>query len=688
MATLRSSLELSLVDHVSKGARDIDRNLENLRNQQRRSQEMFDHHRNAMLGAGAAAYVMARALTAPVQASIEFSTQLEDIRQKADMSAEAIERLGRSARDIGLDTAQGAGSITGAINSMVGSGAVTPDQAKAISTPLGKASTAYGADPTDMANASSALVLQLGIAADEMEKSYDIMAVGGKMGSFELKDMAAQFPGVLANAKSLGIEGEKGLASIVAWLQISRRGTADASTAATNLSEFMGKIMSQNAIKNFKGAGVDIVAEMARAIENNVDPIEHAIGIINGLTDGQRDKMGELFADKQVTDFLLQATKGVEEYRRIRDEALAADGTVEKDFQDRLLTPAGAIARFEASIENLNIAIGNSLVPALADFARSVTPMIDGVAGFVDANQELVAAIVEITAALIGLRLLASAGGMASAIMGMGGLGGRGGGPDGAGGRNTPGGKPKVGPNLGGWGLMGFNAIGIGSDIAAFGTSVREDMGQAWLAQRDANDAAANEWLANVDIGGFKPFQLYQSAVDAMHGKSEDMPAATMQNANVLDRIAQLEDEIANARANSLAPDATEIELAPQIAELEGLKASLSALPADAVAAGNAMMAQLRLLTAAGITIPVQLAGPRLSPGVSRMIDAPPGAYSPPSGPSSPGPSAGSANRPIHVTVGDVNVQNPTNASPGQISRSVGDEVGKRVRSAYNDGGY
>lgn len=700
MATLRSNLELSLVDRVSGPAKRIDQNLENLRQQQRRNSEMFDQHRNAMLGSVAAAYVLARAISEPIQSSIAFSTQLEDIRQKADMSSEAIERLGRAARDTGLETAQGASNIAGAIDSMVGSGDVTPEQAQEISVPLGKASFAYQADTTEMANATSAMVAQLGISADAMEKAYDIMAVGGKQGKFELKDMAAQFPGVLANAKSLGIEGEKGLASIVAWLQISRKGTADGSSAATNLSEFMGKIMSQNSIKNFKGAGVDIVAEMARAIENNVDPIEHAIGVINGLTDGQRDKMGELFADKQVTDFLLQATKGVEEYRRIRDEALAADGTVERDFQARLATPGGAIARFEASIENLNIAIGNSLVPALADFARSVTPMIDGVASFVDANQNLVKAIVEITAALIGLRLLASAGGLAGAFFGLG--GGKGGAAAAAAAAAGAGGKPKTGPSLGGWGLMGFNALGIGSDIMAFGDSMRDDMGKAWFAQRDANDAAANDWLANLDINGFKPFQAYQAAVDALHGPSD--PAKTPQNADLLARINALEDEIATQRANSLAPDATEAALAPQIAELAGLRAELAALPGDASAAGASvgegiargisdqtpavtgnmhyLMQNLQMVAGVGVEIPV-----RLSPNLSRTLAAPPGGYAPPAGPSGGQRPGGGGATVINNSFGPTIVQNPTNADARQIASLMGDQVGRRVRSAHTNGG-
>lgn len=678
MARLHSELVLGLTDHVSGPARRIDQNLENLRQQQMRNQAMFDRHRNAMLGTAAAAFVMARAIATPVQASVEFSTQLEDIRQKADLSAEAMERMGRAARDIGLETAQGAGTITGAIDSMVGSGAVSPDQAQVIATPLGKASTAYNADPTDMANATSAMVLQLGIAAESMERAYDMMAVAGKEGSFELKDMAANFPGVLADAKSLGIEGEKGLASVVAWLQIARRGTADASSAANNMQNFMGKVLSPNAIKNFGEAGVDIVNEMKRATEAGVDPIEHAVGIINGLTTGQRDKLGELFADKQVTDFLLQATKGIEDYRKIRDAALAADGTVERDFQARLETPGGAIARLEASVENLNIAIGNSLVPALAEFAESVTPMIDGVASFVDANGELVAAVVEITAALIGLRMLAAAGGMGAALFGMGGKRGPGGGVLGGAdaGRGAGGASGVAGTGGKGapwWGFLGFNALDAFGQMSSFGSSIKENGLEAVLAERDARDAAMNDFLMNLDIGGFKPGQMYKGAQDQFHnpqgGIGGGYTGATSGQIEALKgEIAKLDAEIAEWPEDGM--EERRARLAETLAKME---AELASSGTAVTSQFGAMMEQLRVMAAQGVSIPVTMGGPNL------------GAIAPPSGPRiGAQPPAGNT-----TTVGNVSVvvQNPTNANPQQIGRAVGQEVADRVNAAHSNGG-
>src|SRR5690606_18180973 len=114
-----------------------------------------------------------------------------------------------------------------------------------------------------------------------------------------------------------------------------------------------------------------------------------------------QELMGQFFADAEVQKFLKPMLSNMEEYRRIRQEALDAEGVVQADFESRLETPGGAISRFQASIENFNLTVGTALLPKLTDFINAVTPMVDGVARFVDANDQLVAAILEMVAAIV-----------------------------------------------------------------------------------------------------------------------------------------------------------------------------------------------------------------------------------------------------------------------------------------------
>ncbi|MDP2779839.1 phage tail tape measure protein [Devosia sp.] len=639
MAKLESKLVVSLQNKVSRNAREVERSIDGIHAAADRQARAMADARGRMFDAVAMGYVTYQALSRPIGAAIAFEAKLEDIRQKADLTRGAITELGKEARQVGLDTAQGAANISGAIDTLIGSGAVTPEQAIVVAEPLGMAATAYDAVPTEMAEATAALIGNLGIAAAEMEHAYDIMAQGGKEGKFELRDMAKEFPAVTAAAKALGIQGTKGLADLVALLEVAATGAASGATAANNMSNYMQKIMAPDSIKKLGAAGVDIVAEMNAAVAAGQSPMERSLEILNELTEGGKQELiGQFFSDKQVQEFIRPLMTGMDEYRRIRDEAFAADGVVSRDFQERLNTPGGAITRFEASIENLNIALGTALLPALTDFIQSVTPMIDSVSSFVDANNKLVAAVVEITAALIGLRLLAATGGYLKAFMGMGGgLPGLGGGR-GSGARGAAGGARGVGgggANLGGLGMVGLiSGIGVASDMAAFQDAVRADGGQAWLAARDANDKAMNDWLREVDVGGFKPFAAYESLVKAVHGGDEVVEKARP----AAEALADLRHEIARVKEEivGIPPPAfdgamdTAAPLRTNLARLEGELAMLEAsaaesganigdglqngislrLPAVAAEMAN-LMQRLRVLAGAGVNIPLRVTGPQ-----------------------------------------------------------------------------
>src|SRR5690606_36451971 len=119
--------------------------------QNMRAEQSFARHRDAMFTTAAAAVVVAAAVKEPIQASIDFSTKLEDIRQMTAISQDEILAYGDNWRQAGLDTAQGASALTDAMLSLAASGAVTIDQADAIADAVGRTATAYRAAPEDIA---------------------------------------------------------------------------------------------------------------------------------------------------------------------------------------------------------------------------------------------------------------------------------------------------------------------------------------------------------------------------------------------------------------------------------------------------------------------------------------------------------------------------------------------------------
>lgn len=366
----------------------------------------IDQMRGRMVEAVASFYALREAIRAPVGAAMGFETLLEDIGQKADLSGPPLAQLGRQIRQTAKDVNLSASEMGKAIDAVIGLGLGQTD-ALAIAPAIGKVAVAYRAAADDVGKAGVAALQNLKVPADQIMTAFDAMAKSGKEGAFELKDMAKEFPSIAAMAQNLGIVGVKGVADLAAALQITRRGAGDASEAATNLLNVMQKVAAPATRKNFKKYGIDISKEVATGLKAGVSPIE-TIALQTERAMKKGAKLPDLFEDRQVQLGLLALIQNMAEYRRIRAEALKSTGMVEEDFQRRIKTSAAAVARFEASIENLNITIGTALLPGLTELSDMLGRHANTLAGLAETYPSVTRAVVTVTAGLIGLRIAAT----------------------------------------------------------------------------------------------------------------------------------------------------------------------------------------------------------------------------------------------------------------------------------------
>lgn len=370
---------------------------------QARTQVALDRARIGVMETIGTYYLLKDAVSAPIRAAAAFETQLEDIGQKAGIPAEKLGALGERIKSVARDTNQATSSIASAVDALVGRGADT-DVAMAAAAPIGKAATAYRASTEDLASAAWAAVDNLKVPADQIGTALDMMAAAGKEGAFELRDQAQYFPALGAAYQALGQEGTDAVADLAAALQVVRKGTGDSSQAATNLANVMQKIYAPATVKKFGEKNIDIYKAMEKAAKRGLTPIEAIAEITEEALKGDLSKMGELFEDAQVQAGLRAIIQNKEEYRRIRDEALKAQGVVDADYDRRVKTAAGATERWKASIENLNISLGNAMLPVLNDVLDRIIPIIDKIGEWTSANPELAANIMTAVAALVAFK--------------------------------------------------------------------------------------------------------------------------------------------------------------------------------------------------------------------------------------------------------------------------------------------
>lgn len=374
--------------------------VENIETATRNAEQALDRARSRLLGG----IGMALTLAAPVIKAGNFQEAFIDFANVAEIPIERMSEIEARLVAATRTTGKNKSELLEILSTYVGKGMGLEDSIAALEA-TGRAATATKASNQDMANASFAAMDNLKVAAVDLAKAFDVMASTGKEGSFELKDMARHFPELTASAAALEMKGVPAVASLAAALQIAMKSAGSADQAANNMSNFLGKITAGDTVKNFKKLGIDIEKELKAASEKGGDPLLRMLELVHKATDGgDQFKLNDLFADKQVKDFLNGLIPNLEEYQRIRDKAAGAEGIIDRDW-------INVTAGFNAQIKALSIEIdnlfssGGALLPIAQGILQNITDIVRQVNEWTAANPELTDTIVKAVAALLAVNV-------------------------------------------------------------------------------------------------------------------------------------------------------------------------------------------------------------------------------------------------------------------------------------------
>ncbi|EIZ77782.1 phage tail tape measure protein, TP901 family, core region [Novosphingobium sp. Rr 2-17] len=402
---------------------------ESLREQDRRLQEVTERSRRFAdarsrfssvqstatgLAAGGAAAIgtgitIARPLEGAAEEAMQFESSMTDINQKVAQARDAGRSMGLEMRKAALTVNQMPADLQKGVDTLTGFGLGARDAVNMM-TPIGRAATAYKAEIDDLGKATFAAHDNLKVGIDQTGKSLDVMAAAGKRGAFEVKDMAQYFPALTASMQSLGGKGVPAVADLAAALQITRKGAGDASSAANNLQNLLSKINAEDTTKNFAQFGIDLPKAMKKAAAESRSPIEEIVRLTQQATGGDQSKLASLFGDMQVQQALRPLMSAFAEYQSIRSEALAANGTVNTDFADRMNDTAEKVKHAKIQAKDLAITVGNQLLPVIASGSEFVSRWGSRLAAVAQRHPQLTRAVAVGTAAFAALFLVLGAG--------------------------------------------------------------------------------------------------------------------------------------------------------------------------------------------------------------------------------------------------------------------------------------
>jgi len=315
--------------------------------------------------------------------AMDFEHEMRLFGNVANLSNDRLGEIRGQIKELSAATNQAPGDLLVALNDLTAKG-LDPDRAVASLDIIGKTATASGAAMGDLAATAFTLIDAMGLSPDDLPTAMDMLSKAGKEGSFELKDMAQYFPMLTAQAKSLGLVGMEGIATLGSALQIAMKGASDPSQAANNFQNFLAKLTSPETVAKFQKMGVNIEEAMKGAMASGKNPVEEMVRLIDDLTGGDKFRIGELFGDMQVISFLNPMLQNLEEFNRIKRDVLSADGVVDEDFQRMMETGKEELKGFTLVAIRLGEAFGKTLLPTATSVLGAIAPMIGWASTMID----------------------------------------------------------------------------------------------------------------------------------------------------------------------------------------------------------------------------------------------------------------------------------------------------------------
>jgi TP901 family phage tail tape measure protein len=448
--TMNVSVLVNLVDRMTAPLRRLRAGLDELAAAGRRI---------GLIGAAVAGI----SFLAPLQQAAAFDAALRDIAITAGRTGGQVEQLIASQADkyqkLALLTGQRSADIAGAAQTLVSAG-MDEGLIQRLMPAIARVSTAANAQINDTAKSAFALSDALKIPAEQMELALAKLVTAGKLGRFEFKNMATEFPELTAQVAKLGVTGMEAVDFLGAALQTAMKGTNNPATAANNLKNFLSKIASPEARRNFeKELGVDVIGVMTNATAKGINPIEAVLEKLStklavpqkeidailkkakatGMTDKeaadalrgrlqqllQGSKLGNIFQDMQVQDFLIPFMLNKAGFKQDKAQIQRADtGVIGDDFESRMRGLQQQLNRFTETGTQVMRRIGAAFATNLGPASDAMDRLLGIVAnldqrfpGLVDKTLSWVGALLALGVALAVLSPVFAALGAAIALV-------------------------------------------------------------------------------------------------------------------------------------------------------------------------------------------------------------------------------------------------------------------------------
>lgn len=235
----------------------------------------------ALAGATAAKFVLAE----PMNKTMDYGMRLAYMSNTAFSERDlAGRKAGKKELNAAVEQSvrEGGGTRDQAattLDALIAAGTLdAKDSMKALPT-IAKASTASGADSTDLANILIKGKATFNIDPKDFKRALSMAMVAGQDGSFELKDMSKWLPQQMAAARLSGMSGMKGFAKLIAANQASILTAGSKDEAGNNVVNLLAKVNSQDTAKDALKLGIDLPGTLSAGRAKGMDSLDTFVAL-------------------------------------------------------------------------------------------------------------------------------------------------------------------------------------------------------------------------------------------------------------------------------------------------------------------------------------------------------------------------------------------------------------------------
>lgn len=328
------------------------------------------------------------------KSAFTFSEHLTRLQILANETPASMEELAASIRKTSDATGIGQLEILKGAEAYV---ALTGDMksARSEASLFARVAQAENASVGDIAQTAAALSQNLHVMPDEMEAAFSALAVQGKLGAIELKDLATQLSTIAPQwAMFQNGTGARGVRELGAALQIVKRGFGgDASETITGLQSLLTALVKHAG--TFQAGGIKVFD----TDKNGKKQMRDVFSIIEQIGNSKLMKdptaLEKAFGRVEAYRAFLQLQQNEKELRAIADAGADA-GVIQRDLDTYMQSAAGKTTQAWTQLKNQVMAaftperiqaFSEALVAAV-ELAANLVSKLEEVAAWIEAHRE------------------------------------------------------------------------------------------------------------------------------------------------------------------------------------------------------------------------------------------------------------------------------------------------------------